>query len=92
MTEKDWKKEAYQMHTAFHQTALQPLDTTISDIYSSEETKSKLQEISSQIHSMFDTLIMWVEKLSDEKLKLEGQLEEARAVRDRRYLKRPSES
>jgi len=61
-------------------------------LHSSEETKSKLQEISSQIHSMFDTLIMWVEKLSDEKLKLEGQLEEARAVRDRRYLKRPSES
>jgi len=77
MTEKDWKKEAYQIHIAFHQTVLDPLDRAISKIVD-KEAKNELSKISSQMHSMFDTVIMWVENLSNQKLRLEGALEEAR--------------
>ena len=77
MTEKDWKKEAWQMHISSHQTIFDPLGRVIPKI-ADEETRKELEKIASTMHNLFDILVHWVEILSDEKLKLEGALEEAR--------------
>jgi len=77
MSEKDWKKEAYQLHIAFHQTALDPLSRATAKI-TDEETRKEVEKTTTQMHNLFDTAISWVEKLSEKLLKLEGALEEAR--------------
>lgn len=59
---RDYKKDAWQNHTAFHQLYLNQLP----------------EDISSGLHSVFDGMIMLVENMADRITFLEGQLEEAR--------------
>ena len=73
--EKDWKKEAWQAHIAFHQTVLDMCPTSkIAD----EEVRKGVEKAIGQAHNLFDTSILWLEKLNDECLKLKGALEESR--------------
>lgn len=73
--QKDWKKEAYQLHIAFHETVLNVCPAAkIAD----KEVREGVEKAIGQAHNLFDTLILWIEKLSDNCLKLEGALEEAR--------------
>jgi len=62
MKERDYKKDAWQTHVAFH------------DLYLNKVP----EEIHSGLHSMFDTLIMWIEEMDDRIRRLEGALEEVR--------------
>lgn len=64
MEKRDYKRDAWQTHVAFHDLYLNKLP----------------EEISSGLHSMFDTLILWIEKMDERIAHLEGQLEEARRV------------
>lgn len=77
MTPKDWKNEAFQLHLASHQFALDPLTFAISKI-TDEDTKKELQKGIETLHSMLDSVIGWVQTLSDENLKLTGALAESR--------------
>jgi hypothetical protein len=78
---KDWKKEAYQIHVAFHDFVVTPLETLLAELVLDEKWKKELQKIGQQAHNMLDSVVGWVEQLSDENLKLQGALEEARRSR-----------
>jgi predicted nucleic acid-binding Zn-ribbon protein len=86
MLKKDWKKEAWELHVAFHETVLEALERLIQALKSEEavlKDKAKLlaeelDKTRTQAHNLFDTIVKWVEQLNDQLLKLEGALEEAR--------------
>ncbi|MBA7505090.1 hypothetical protein ES706_03753 [subsurface metagenome] len=66
--EKDYAKEANQLHIAFHR-----------DFLDAEKDEKAI----AQVHSLFDTLVLWIEKMQKEIYRLQGALEEARRERDR---------
>jgi predicted nucleic acid-binding Zn-ribbon protein len=86
MLKKDWKKEVWQLHVAFHETVLEVLERLIQALKSEEailKDKAKLlaeelDKTTTQAHNLFDTIVAWVEQMNDQLLKLEGALEEAR--------------
>jgi tellurite resistance protein len=81
---KDWKKEVWAQHQISHETWLKNLERLIWQENLSDSTKEELEKIRSMVHSQFDTLVAWVEELTDEILRLEGRLEEARRCRNSR--------
>jgi exonuclease VII small subunit len=89
MLKKDWKKEAWELHVAFHDTALRHLENVVHRLKSgkpvlADEINSLAEELGKatvQAHSIFDTVVTWVEQMNDQLLKLEGALEEARRGR-----------
>jgi len=85
MSETDWKNAAFQIHLAFHQIVLDPAELWTSKIPTDDaaEQKEELQKIIRVAHDMFDSVINWVNTLSDENLKLKGALEELRRVQPR---------
>lgn len=63
MTEKDYQKEAWQLHLSFHQFILD----------SKPETLEQAKQILSEAHGMFDTLICWIEEMQKEIYRLQGE-------------------
>jgi len=77
--EKDWKKEAWQLHFESHRN-LNNIDVLLQSIPKNatlEPVSKSIKNEVTQLHNFLDTLVMWIEKLSDENLKLQGALEEA---------------
>jgi len=67
LLEKDYQKGAWQLHIAFHKEVL---DAKI-------ETEQDFKKILEHAHSLFDTLVMWIEEMQKQIYKLEGALEAA---------------
>jgi len=65
--ERNYQKDAWQLHIAFHKDVL---DTKA-------ETEQDFKKILEHAHSLFDTLVMWIEEMQKEIYKLEGALEAA---------------
>jgi len=61
---RDWAKEANQLHIEFHLTVVENPD------------RDKALEMA---HNLFDTLVIWIEEMNKEMLRLEG---EVRALKD----------
>jgi exonuclease VII small subunit len=89
MLKKDWKKEVWELHVAFHETALRHLESVVHRLKSgkpvlADEINSLAEELGKATglaHSIFDNVVAMVEQLNDQLLKLEGALEEARRRR-----------
>lgn len=60
MSEQDYAKEANQLHFAFHKYFL---DDPAKDARSIESA-----------HSIFDTLVLWIEEMQKEIYRLQGEL------------------
>jgi len=92
LIERDFKKEAIQLHITFHdeiyaklQNAVSDLEDFIEKIVGDEEAQAKLARIKddvekakSQASDIVDNLAIWVGELYDKILRLQGALEEAR--------------
>ncbi len=90
-SERDYKKEALQLHTTFHNGVYQTLLNVINEIddfikdVEDEEAKADLTRIKedveraiSQASDIVDILANMVSELHDKTLRLQGALEEAR--------------
>lgn len=64
LTERDYAKEANQIHIAFHDNFL--------------NVKEKDEKVCENAHCMFDTLVLWIEEMQKKIYRLEGAIEEAR--------------
>lgn len=67
LLEKDYQKGAWQLHIAFHKEVLD----------AKAETEQDFKKILEHAHSLFDTLVMWIEEMQKQIYKLEGALEAA---------------
>jgi len=71
MSKRDYKKDAWLLHIEFHKE----LDS-IRPVLKGSEVKNL-----DRLHDLFDNVILMIEKLYDQILKLEGALEEVRRRR-----------
>jgi len=77
--ERDYQKEAWQIHLLFHKQVLESLERHVS-IFGDTETKD-LKKTIETAHNLFDTLVLWVEQMQKEIYRIEGEVRAARGVK-----------
>jgi len=75
--EKDYQKEAWQLHIAFHREVLDGLDEYLRAGPFSELEIENIKKIVEDGHNLFDTLVLWIEWMQKENYRLQGKVEQA---------------
>jgi len=77
MTERDYQREAWQLHLAFHQQVLDDLNKHLHQQPITQGEIESIKKIVEHGHSMFDTFVLWIAEMQKEIYRLQGQLREA---------------